>query len=137
MATCNCDGSVSDVSQSLPDAAYHLAGTTSPTQDATTACATALAQLQADQIDCQSALDYMGFNLLDQLFQQNLTDAQSVAYTEPNQNPIQAAADKAIGASAPGTPTVTNKPPAPPNNSIYLIGAAILLLVGFVLLVRA
>lgn len=134
MSRCACDGSVSGVDQALPDSAYHLAGTTSPTQDAETACSTALAQLQASGIDCQSAVDYMGFDLLDQLFQQNLTETQTVVNTEPNQNAIQATFDKAIGASAPGTPTVTNKPPAPSMNWTYILGAVILLLVGFVLL---
>lgn len=136
MSTCNCDGSVSDVSQSLPDSAYHLAGTTSPTEDAKTACASALSQLQASGIDCQSALDYFGFNLLDQLFQQNLTGTQDVVSTEPNQNAIQAAFNKTIGTSAPGTPTVSNKPPAPPSSTPFIIAAVVLLLVGFVLLVR-
>ena len=133
MSTCNCDGSVSGVNQVLPDSAYHVAGTTSPTQDAQTACATAIAEMKASGFDpCDSDYDA----LLQSFFSDALSQTSTVVSTEPNQNAIQGAFDQAIGTSAPGTPVVTNKAPAPTQNWTFIIGAALLLIVGLVLLLR-
>lgn len=131
MSTCNCDGTVTGVFQALPDAAYHLAGTTTPMEDAVQACQQAIAQMQASQLDpCDPNYD----EVLQSWYATAQGQVSNVVSTTPNQNVIQAAVDKAIGTSAPGTATVPPTNPQPPSTmSPFLIGAIIVLAIGFFL----
>lgn len=129
MSRCACDGTT-DTFQALPDAVYHAAGTTSPTEDAIQACQQAAALMRAQQLDpCDSNYD----EVLQMYFQQALTLVGSVVSTTPNSNPLQDWFDKTIGTTAPGTP-LAPKPPQPAStNWTFIAGAIALLILGFVL----
>lgn len=134
MSTCACDGSVSNLFQALPDAAYHVAGTTSPSQDAETACAQAIAMLQAEGLDpCDPAND----TALQAAYQEARNQVEQVVQSEPLSNPLQKAVDVAIGTASPDAPVVTNTTPSSnKSNLTFLIGVIIILAIGFVLLFR-
>jgi len=132
MSSCACDGSVSDVGQSLPDAAYHLAGTTTPNEDALAACQQAVGTLRAAGIDpCDPNYD----EALQNEFQIALKQVANVVQSTPVFNPLQRAIDTAIGTASPDVATVRGAPAGskPATNIFFIIGAIIILAIGFVL----
>lgn len=130
--TCNCDGSVTGVFQALPDSVYHAAGTTTPTEDAVTACMEAVSVVRAqglDPCDPDSGLQDEYSNALDSV--------HAVVSTEPASNVIQLTADQLAGTAAPGTTVAPGtKKPQPSSNTTFIIGAIVILAIGFLLVFR-
>lgn len=131
MSTCNCDGSTSTIFQALPDAAYHVAGTTSPSEDAQNACAQAIAITRAAGLDpCDPANDVV----LQANYLNALDEIAQVVQSEPLSNQLQKSVDVALGTSSPDALVVNNKPKSGSSSMTFLIGAIIVLAIGFVLL---
>jgi hypothetical protein len=133
--SCACDGTA-NVFQALPDAAYHVAGTTSPQEDATNACQQAVAMLRAQGLDpCDPAND----GALQAAYQNALTQIENIVSTEPLSNPLQKATDVLLGTSDSSATVVpggygAKQPPATNSNIAYIIGAIIILAIGFFLI---
>ena len=133
MSQCNCDGSVLGTVQLLPDAAYHLAGTLSPSEEENQACGQAIATMRAEQLDpCDANYD----EVLQNEFSIALRQIQGVVSTEPSTNILQSTVDQAIGTEAPGT-ALAQQPKKPASmNWTFIVGAVLLLVVGFFLVFR-
>lgn len=129
---CVCDGDVLEVSQNFPDAVYHAAGTTSPTEDAQTACNEALSIIRAKGIDPCTLSD----SDLQAAFNAALQDVQSTVASEPVFNNLQKWFDQTIGTASPNVGTVPPKPPAQQNNTLLLVGFIAVVAIGFFLVFR-
>lgn len=131
--TCAPNGQASSGSL-LPDWLYRLGGGITPGDDANIACQYAVDQINAMGLDPN---DPANSAMLQMFFGQGLQSNAAVSASEPLTNPIQKAADVAIGTASPSAPVVGGAAPKPASTNYGLIFGALLVFgIGFWLVFR-
>jgi hypothetical protein len=135
MATCNCDGTISqDVSDlwgSLTSFSDVFGGA-APDTIQTTACDNAVGIVRSYGFD---PCDPNYAEVLSNEYQIALGQAKQVAASTPYSNPIQRTVDTTVGGQ-PSAPLAPGQPQPKPDNTLFLIGAIVLLAVGFILVFK-
>lgn len=143
MSKCNCDGTVDvSISETLfGDSVLNSLGifessfSAGATDPRPIACQEAVAQLKASGQD-PCALDSP--DDLQVLYQNGISAAWAVIEGTPASNSVQKAADIIAGTATPKTPVTGGGSKATSSSSyIYIIGAVLILLVGFILVFRS